>query len=284
MGKRGRFLIAIAAIAVLAVLAWAILLSPAPEPFYKGKPLSYWLQGYTGNPGTNPPPTYAEANAAVDEIGTNAIPVLLQMLRAQDSPIKTKVIIWARRYRLIRNYYTVPSIQNIRARQGFEELGPRAIIAVPDLIKILDDNRSPRSQWAAACSLGSIGPGAKAAVPSLLREAVGTNQPVRMSSIMALGDIHEDPNTVVPFLIKTLHDPLKGNRSNAAFALGSFGAAATSAVPALVALFNDPNVNSNPTPPVASFDVRSNIKYALQQIDPKVYARVVTNGVPAPTQ
>ena len=168
----------------------------------------------------------------------------------------------------------------MQARQGFQELGSRAIIAVPDLIKILDDNRSPNSQWAAACSLGSIGPGAKAAVPSLLRAAVSTNQPVRMSSIEALGDIHENADTVVPFLIKTLHDPFKGNRSNAAFALGAFGEAAKSAVPALVALFNDPNVNSNPTPPMVSFDVRSNIRYALQQIDPE--GRVVTNATQSP--
>jgi HEAT repeats len=287
MGKRGRVLIALTAVAVLAVLAWTLLHAPAPEPVYNGKPLSYWLQGYMMagyNYGTNRPTAY-EAAAAMRGAGTNSIPVLLQMLRAHDSPLKTKLLIWTTRHHIPGIHYTQPITLNVEASLAFYALGPQATNAVPDLIKILDQNISDGSRGSTASVLGKIGPEAAAAVPALLRAAASTNEFVYTSALSALGWIHADSGEVVPVLIKALHDPWAGTRSSAIFALGCFGGDAKSAVPALVALLNDPSLNSNrsPGPTSASFNLRGLVQKTLQQIDPGTYARVVTNAPPAST-
>ena len=66
--------------------AWQGLLER--EPVYQGKSLSFWLQGYIQGGsyiGVWPEP---EVDEAVRQIGTNAIPALLHMLRAHDSKLK----------------------------------------------------------------------------------------------------------------------------------------------------------------------------------------------------
>ncbi len=96
MGKRGRILIVVVAISVVGVVGWSIFhaWSAPPEPMYQGRPLSYWLLGYSFPfNGTNAP-SRADADAAIKDAGTNAIPLLLQMLRAHDSPLKTKLLRW----------------------------------------------------------------------------------------------------------------------------------------------------------------------------------------------
>jgi hypothetical protein len=281
MGKRGRVFIAVAAIAVLAVLAWTMLHAPAPEPVYNGKPLSYWLQAY--NPAQNGnQPTEAEANAAINEIGTNAIPTLLRMLRAHDSPLKTKIIKWVLHHHLFRTHYTSAVFLNSQATSGIEVLGPAAAIAVPELIKIVNENVSASSQSSAASSLGYIGPEAKEAVPSLLHATTSSNQNVRSAVLIALGQIHEDADAVVPVLTKALHDPSTENRAIAAVCLAVYQGAAKSAVPALVALLNDPNANSNSAPTSITYplDVHTEVEAAIREIDPETYARVVTNAPP----
>src|SRR5580698_7244640 len=138
MGKRGRVLIAATAITVLTVLAWTLLHAPAPEPVYNGKPLSYWLQGF-GNVSKNTTlPNDGEATAAIRQIGTNAIPTLLRMLRAHDSPFKSRFLKWAYHYRFVRLRYQSAGNLNMEALRGFSELGPAATDAIPDLIKTLD--------------------------------------------------------------------------------------------------------------------------------------------------
>jgi HEAT repeat protein len=283
MGKRGRVLIAIAAVAILAVLAWTVLYSPAPEPVCRGKPLSYWLQGFI--PGSPNQPTYTDATVAVDAIGTNAIPVLVRMLRAHDSPLKTKFFFWAAHVRFLKLSYTPSFLINIQAQEAFRFLGPSAATAVPELIGILDQQISPHSEVSTALALANIGPEAKAAVPSLLSMATSTNEFVRGHALYALGRIHAEPGMVVPILVKALHDPFAMNRGTAAGALGRFGGNARPALPALLAMFHDPNVNSNSAYVHAySFnaDVLTQVEYALRQIDPETYAPVVTNSVQTP--
>ncbi len=295
MGKRGRFIVGALVVALLAVLAWTLLRAPAPapEPVYNGKPLSYWLQGFGPYPNTTRP-TETEALVAIQQIGTNAIPTLLQMLRAHDSPLKYKLRIWAIRRGLIRIIYKIPwdynnSLPfafNFRAMRGFQQLGPLATNAVPDLIRVLDHPVSPESESLTAGALGAIGPGAKAAVPALLRAAASTDLSVRNAALLALGQIHADPDAVVPVLIKGLQNPSNVMRWTAAGALGNFQSEAKSAVPALVALLNDPNLN---LPPVGTAfpgrnDLRTQVEHALKQIDPETYARVVTNAAPDSTR
>ena len=285
MGKRGRFLIAVAAIAVLAVLAWAVLRSPAtaPEPVYNGKPLSHWLRGYGNFTSDTNSPTSGEADAAVREIGPDATPTLLLMLRAHDIPLKTKFLNWATRYRYFRVHYPNSGTINFEAWMGLRVLGPDAYGAVPELIHILDEKAPSNSVSFAMMILANIGPGAYAAVPSLLRLAADTNQLTRNSAIFALGRIHADPDAVVPVLINALHDPSAATQERAVASLGDFGGDARSAVPDLTAIIHEPDGGSNsvPTSPAPRI-VRTAAEYALRQIDPENYPRVVTNSVQAP--
>src|ERR1700722_4378595 len=85
MGKKRRILFSALLVMLLGGFAWWLLLPS--EPSYQGKPLSAWLQEYRVDRMGSP-----DADEAVRHIGTNAIPALLQMLRASDSPLKTKCI------------------------------------------------------------------------------------------------------------------------------------------------------------------------------------------------
>jgi hypothetical protein len=213
MGKRGRVLIAVAAIAVLAVLAWAFLLAPssAPEPVYNGKPLSYWLEPYAYSifqrkVSTETIPSREEADTALRQIGTNAIPTLLRMLRAHDSPLRIKFLQLTYRAPYFPIHYRPASIINVQAMQAFRVLGPDASCAIPDLVKILDENISLSSSLHTAVVLASFGSDAKMAVPSLLRAAVSTNQSMRFAAAFALHQI--DPETYPPVAITSVQAPI----------------------------------------------------------------------------
>jgi hypothetical protein len=178
MGKRGRILIAVATVALLAMVVWRML--PAPEPVYDGKPYSYWLAQIDP---TNLVHPQDKAYSAIIQIGTNGVPILLQMIRSQDSPLKAKIINWAAQHRFPWIRYTATEISHRRAEEAFSVLGYRATGAVPELINIFDKNASWESEYSAAVALGNIGPEAKAAVPSLLRGAGSPNAYVRLCAI-----------------------------------------------------------------------------------------------------
>jgi HEAT repeats len=283
MAKRGRVLIAVAAVVLLAALARLLFHAPAPEPVYQGQPLSHWL---IQNDPANNLAARNEAFSALDHIGTNAIPTLLHMMRAYDSPSKTEALNWAEQHHVPGIDYTSADDTHDRAQKGFSVLGYRAVGAVPELIKILDQSASWQTKYRTAEILGYVGPGAMAAVPSLVRAATNTNEHVRLFAIQALGQIHADPDLVIPVLIKGLHDPDMQNRRVAAISLGNFQSDARPAVPALVKMLADPNVNSNstPSPDQSTVTLSSCVEAALQKIDSETYARVVTNTPPASTR
>jgi hypothetical protein len=69
MGKRGRILIAMMAVVVVGIMAWAFFAarSAPPEPVYRGKPLSYWLLGYSFPFKDTNLPSQADADAAIKD-------------------------------------------------------------------------------------------------------------------------------------------------------------------------------------------------------------------------
>src|SRR5579872_4898885 len=84
--------------AILGGFAWDVLRQR--EPVYQGKPLSVWLEGYERG-------GWARQNAdeAVRQAGTNAIPTLLRMLQEKDSPMMLKLVALARRQHFIKIKY-----------------------------------------------------------------------------------------------------------------------------------------------------------------------------------
>jgi hypothetical protein len=271
MEKRGRVLIAVVAVAVLATLVWTLLARPS-EPVYKGGSLSYWLIQRTDS---NSKAERDEAATAIRAMGTNAIPTLLRMMRAKESRFKSRWL--ARRwYGLFEMHFSEPAGIVARAEEGFDVLGTDAASAVPELSKILDETLSPECASRTANALGNIGPDGRAAVPSLLRAATKTKGTAHYEAFWALGKIHADPGSAVPVLLGVVSNT-PADRMYAVHALGEYRGDARTAVPTLVALLNDPNVKAISPYGTGFVSDRSEVENALKQIDPETYARVVTN-------
>jgi hypothetical protein len=290
MGTRGRILIAVVAIAILATLAWAVFQAPAPEPEYKGKPLSEWLLQLTS--GTNySQSARSEAELAVREIGPNATPTLLLMLEKRDSTLKVTILRFLYKHHFVKSPL-ITANQNFAALAGFRILGSSASNAVPRLIAIFDSDPAPFPQQAVPEILGEIGPAAAPAIPALLRGTSHTNANVRNNSIYALRQIHAEPELVVPAFISLLNDPENFVQAQAARGLGAFGGDAKTAFPALLALWRKETLNPtggtigvfdttvssswNTTRYGATrgggYNVLGSVRGALKAIDPKAAA------------
>jgi HEAT repeat protein len=198
------------------------------EPVFQGKTASYWVDHID---------TSDEAEKALRQIGTNAIPMLLAKLQAKDSKFKTWLIALADKQDFMEINFKTAEDEYRLAVKGFGILGENATSAVPALIEMYD--RNPTVNERIAMVVGNIGPSAKAAIPSLMRRAASTNNDVRDSAVFALGQIHSAPESVVPMLIKALGDPFQQVRSDAVRGLAAFGTNSKAAIPILLDLASD---------------------------------------------
>jgi HEAT repeat protein len=232
--KRRGISLAIGCAALLVAISAFVLLRfwGSAEPSYQGQSLSGWLEKYqsTRVNGRRSP----DAEEAVRQIGTNALPTLIRMLRARDSSLKQAAMKWSSKQRLIKLNLTPATKLRFHAQAGYDILGPTAAAQVPELTLILKNDNVAQVRQCAAAALGSIGDQALSAVPVLLMTAKDKDQMVRNNSLWALSRIRSDPELVLPALIGGLDDSFSVARENAAIALGRYGPLATSAIPALV--------------------------------------------------
>jgi hypothetical protein len=98
------------------------------EPAFKNKRLSDWLKSYDPRILIN---NKDEVDDAVRHIGTNAIPTLLNMLRARDS-IVAPAVKWAEKKDWV--WVSLAEEKHVEAARGFEVLGASANGAVPKKI------------------------------------------------------------------------------------------------------------------------------------------------------
>ncbi len=259
MRKPLEIALAVSLIAVGGVIVWQVL--GEREPVYQRKPLSVWLEGYDSPKNQQ---AWQQTDEAVRQIGTNALPQLLQMLRLTDSaPWKRTLLALAYKQHFIKIHHIKAWGQNWRAATALGVMGSDAAGAVPELIQLYENPISGPSQRYTLMALGKIGPAAKMAIPSLLRTvSTSTDEEVRASAVFALGGIHAEPEHVIPVLIKCLVDPSIDVQGEAAEGLGNFRENAKPAVPALVVLLQSPNQ-----------DVMNRARAALLRIDPEAAAR-----------
>jgi hypothetical protein len=269
---------------ILGGLAWLVLhTKPEPaNPAYKGKRLSEWIAVYDPANTNRARQLMQETQDAIRQMGTNSIPYLLRMLEHSDSPLKVKWMRLLQKQSLVKVEYIPEMNRYERAAMALEVLGPRAKDAVPELVRIFDQNPSANAKMSIGRVLGLMGPYAKAAVPSLLREAAGTNALARANALFALGRIHANPEEVVPVLVKAaLQDPDHTTRISAMSGLLLFGPAAKAAVPELVKY-----LETHPPPPpttgiYSGLNEGAIAAQLLQAIDPVTAAKVLTNQPPA---
>lgn len=122
-------------------MAW-----PNPEPVFRGKPLSYWLKGFDIGRNESAKPGYDDCVAAVRQANTNALPILLRMLRTRDTDLKQRLTRLAQRQSLIKVDYVTTDRQRWAAWQGFMALGPEANAVIPQLTEIAHEEAS-RAEW-----------------------------------------------------------------------------------------------------------------------------------------
>ena len=224
MKKKCIIVIALAAAAVLGLLVWLVL--PPREPVYQGKTLTQWAVDMNDED--------LFFREAVRSVGTNAIPVLLRLLRVHDPPLKVRLLSLAGKQPWFKFQHTDPHRLNYAGLIGFFVLTNRAAPAVPELIRIYQQHISPVSQGYVANILAVMGPDARMAIPMLLPDTSSTNTIVRQGAFYVLANIHENPDTLVPIFVRGLSDPSTVVQYHSARGLGNFGPAAQAGVPALI--------------------------------------------------
>jgi hypothetical protein len=153
---------AVLALAFLALPAYLIPRSP-PEPTFKGKPLRFWLDQLvrsrmSGVPAVLDTDKTGEAQAAIRAIGTNAIPTLLRMVRAHDSPIKHRLILLSLRQSVIPVHWHTDGEYHFQAAAAFQVLGRSASPAAPELMDIELYDPDPAVRHAADDALFFVQP------------------------------------------------------------------------------------------------------------------------------
>lgn len=192
------------------IVAVAFIAFGPHEPTYEGKPLGVWLADLQ-NPTRS---VQIAAREAITRMGTNALPALIDMMRAEDSRLKRAFMDLAEKQTLVKFRFSRAGTRRQQAAQGFQVLRKLAEPAIPALIDLLGKDQNAAD---AIRSLRSIG---LAAAPPLTERLDSGNGLVRSNSAIALCGFPLAGKTVVPALIKASTHSDPDTRSAALIALG----------------------------------------------------------------
>jgi len=151
-------------------------------------------------------PGHERAKAAVRQMGTNAIPKLIEMLRAEDPTWKLKVRDWTESWPIKYRFHPA-SIKHWRAITALEALGPAAVPMLLDLQHYTLPRNALQEQDAISARNALIQIGENAVSP-LVSTLTNSNPEVRMRAVVALGWLGSDAVAAVPALLKALDDPV----------------------------------------------------------------------------
>ena len=80
---------------------------------YQGKRLSFWLERL-GHPDEQ-----AIAQQAIQRIGTNALPILIEMLQARDTQLKQLLMTWAEKQKLVHVHFKRAEVRRQEAKLAY---------------------------------------------------------------------------------------------------------------------------------------------------------------------
>jgi len=261
-----------AAVAVIALFTSSCG-SRSQQPVYDGKPLSEWISDLSYQ---KPKALRVQAQQSLRQIGTNAIPFLLEEMDDLG-------IMWRGG---VTNFYNTPGAEERydNLHLAFQVLGPIAKPAVPSLISALNtDSGSNYTGEVASFALTQIDPQIAAVAlnqaltsnvaqtrlyVALNMHFIGTNADIAVPNLIlclkdqspdkdlsipirqaALGNlillIHDRPEQIVPVLLNELNDDDFYIRCMATRAFGNLGKQAPqAAIPILIEMStNDPDKN-----------------------------------------
>ena len=257
MQKRVKLVIAVLLIVGLGAMAWLIcyLEKPVtPDPVYRGKRLSEWL-----NDLNSPTPGLpASATEAIRQMGTNAIPRLLREASVHNSFPKEILIDLLKRQSLLKFHFESSSDHQSKALRGFCALRETGALAVAQGLTNSD-------KW---IRLGCVGQWDMctyypAMVFEPLLNSLRDPEPmVRARAANALGMLHQQPERAVPALTELLRDKNDWVRCMAAAGLDLYGDPAKPAVPVLLRCLTN-----------CSSEFRSFGTHAVKKLDPQAAAR-----------
>lgn len=255
---------------LLTALGFVASRRTANEPIFQGRKLSGWLDDAAYEDGNSP--ARNTARSAIQEIGTNALPYLLNLLEeAPDTNLDGSLTQLVKRQPWLsdrtKDRLGDQSLHRLKqAAEGFSALGTHAASATPRLIYLAGLQGGGLGN-VPVFALAGIGPAAvdpliqsltnstrtvggvqqtklgalyglrtlqiEKAVPNLLMCIDDPDAPIREEAINALALIKPPRVAVVERLIRALHDPEVAVSRAAARALGGYGSSATNAVPVL---------------------------------------------------
>jgi hypothetical protein len=284
----------------------------ASEPSYEGKPLSDWLlalEFHRAGHDNLVSEDMRQPEAAIRQMGTNAIPTLLDILGTKEhKKWWTLIMLDSSSF---RNYYNDPNVPvddlEAVAVDGFAILGTNGVSAIRQ-IEILF--RDPDTRYEATCALSVLGPAgfnllAKAITdpdPSVRNTVIwilghggGANQEaITQLLIMALKDPDainrddaatflsgRDPALAIPALIQALKDYSDfPTVSGVAKGLGSYGPAAKAAAPLLFSIYTNQVVTSDRK---SARDWGVELMWGMKAIDPETARKAgdfLINNIP----
>jgi len=252
-------------------IAIVLIVGPA-EPSHQGKPLSFWLEEIDDN---QPETRRDEARKAIRAIGTNAIPQLIADFRLDEPKWKRVLMQWMMKQSVIKVKYRTGDTRSSAATWAFQALGATARPAIPELVRLLDQNpgyvpaalagigvdavpalvnalthtnRHVRANaggaLANAVSRGGIPRAVPvAAIPLWLEQLKDNDANLRYYAAWGLGTLREHPELCIPALMRSLDDPVASVQTASAKSLQDFGPLAVEAVPKLTNLFTSPDPN-----------------------------------------
>jgi HEAT repeat protein len=266
-GTKGKLLLVLVVLGALA--AGTLLLLPSRPPKYRGRSLRELLQSIPNDPLQSSRPS--EAGNALQNIGSNAIPYLVEMLRTKDPTLienlKTKLDYYPSFNRLYHHTWQ----DRIDALKGIAVLGPAAKGAVLEVSNTLEEGFEPNLSITA---LHRIGP---AAVPTLLHALTITNLNIRFRVVPVLTDFHEQAADIVPVLEGFLDDPDSNFCTEIAGLFPSFGPVAKRAMPKLLSVTGpgrQPNEREAAVRALCALDPEGALQIFLDQLEaPNAKAR-----------
>jgi HEAT repeat protein len=189
------------------------------------------------------------------EIGPNAVPILLQVLREGDKMkdennllLRWRRAAWSKWPGFLQKHFPK---HNAWLRFALERLFPEP--------PSWDDSLPLRVRWA----LRKIGPGV---IPALVPALADRNLSVRMVAIGTMGLVDADPSITVPALTRMLRDPNVEVRLATVQALDQIASRHSEAIPALVLALEDSDWG--PTPRQTAY-VRESAADTLGALGPK---------------
>ncbi|MEO6034584.1 MAG: HEAT repeat domain-containing protein [Verrucomicrobiota bacterium] len=290
--RRKLWLLLFLPLSACVVIAVLFSIDFAAEPRFQGVQLSQWisfraahkkhqlfgelpLPFFRGMPQDPVDPRELEAENAIQQIGSNALPTLLKWINAQPnsleialvekiygkpgsrrSSVSGKLIWWLNPSRVLK--------LRSQAYNTLFELGPKATPAIPELEKIACNPKAPGAELAADIlihlkavpslinvlkksdntaqrihvlrALGRCTNSPATALPAIITCVKSLDADVAANAVELLGESRLHPELSVPVLIEALDDPRYSVRLNAVKALGWYGHQAESASPKLNAL------------------------------------------------